>query len=494
MESNRPLSARLAPLMAGDFFRPLSRPSAPVYVDCADRLSLCADEGGQLSHADTLALIRDVLALHPKTQLGDDEGAQFNDLRQRAGQIFNKLLEAGWLQERTVSLDERWVLLTPRLRPLIRLLRELAQDKISELRDFAATLTSICRTLLAEGGLEAERFTPEEYRHVVKELLDRVERAGDQMHGVEILIVQHEEKQRVSASASETLERFLVEFHAGEHMVCYDALQEGNLIPRLRQARAVVQDAMANPFSKQRLAEGLAKYREMESADTTTYSDAGEMFLRLEKGLAAISAKQRIIDGRMADFSRMSAQRYQYQTQMRGQRPEQVKAYMMQADALHDGESFADLNREPGMPLLCPDVELFFGFESLARQRRSRPQVDLSLIPTPTANDILAAQDFIQRHNLSVVTPQRAERFMREYLPKPGELLRSESLHLRTEDDLLDLLAVLAYDRFNGEAAHRQIRWKVDPARAHNGLEPEKIPTDRQSGRQVERFTVERIP
>ena len=139
MEQATKLSDRLASIVGG-FFRPLARPSAPIYVDCADRLAQSADEGGQLSHNDTLVLIREVLALHPRAQLGEDEGAHLADLRQRAGQIFNKLLEAGWLQERTVSLDERWVLLTPRVRPLIRLLREIAEDSVAELKDFAATL------------------------------------------------------------------------------------------------------------------------------------------------------------------------------------------------------------------------------------------------------------------------------------------------------------------------------------------------------------------
>lgn len=123
------LSTRLAALLAGSFFRPLARQSASIYVDCADRLALNPDESGQLSQADTLALIRDVLAAHPRAELGEDEGAHLTDLRPRAAQSFNKLLEAGWLQERTVSLEERWVLLTPRVRPLVRLLRELAEGR-----------------------------------------------------------------------------------------------------------------------------------------------------------------------------------------------------------------------------------------------------------------------------------------------------------------------------------------------------------------------------
>src|SRR5487761_2355720 len=113
MSENHWLSERLAAVLPSSFFRPLARPSAPIYIDCADRLAKSADEGSQVSHADSLALIRDVLADHPQVQLADDEGAALTDLRQRAAQLYNKLLEAGWLQERPVSLDERWVLLTP---------------------------------------------------------------------------------------------------------------------------------------------------------------------------------------------------------------------------------------------------------------------------------------------------------------------------------------------------------------------------------------------
>ena len=494
MEADTRLSSRLSSLLGSEFFRPLSRPSAPIYVDCADRLSLSADEGGQLTHGDTLALIRDVLALHPRAQLAEDEGANFGDLKQRAGQIFNKLLEAGWLHERTVSLDERWVLLTPRLRPLIRLLRNLARDRIGELKDFAATLLSICRTLLAEGALDPQRLTAEEFRQTIKELVDRVERAGDQMHGVEILILRHEERQRVSATASETLERFLVEFHAGEHMVCYDTLQEGNLIPRLRQARAVVQDAMADPFSKQRLAEGLAAHWKMDPNDPEVYTEAGELLRKLDAGMTAISAKQRIIDGRMADFSKLSSQRYHYQTQIRGKRPEQVKEYSQAADTLHKGQSFAELSRQPGMPLLCPELEIFFGREALSRARRTRASVDLSLATLFNADDVLSAQNMIQRHNLNAITPQRAGRFIHEHLPQADATLSSEALHLSTEEDFLDLVAMLTFDHANLESSPSPLHWKITAARANNGLEPNKILTDLQAQRQVERFTVERIP
>src|SRR6266516_885096 len=93
------LSQRLAPLFEHGFFKPLSRKSAPLYVDCADCLEHASDEGGQLSHSDAISLIRDALVAHPSVELAEDEGGHFADLRQRAGQIFNRLLEARWLEE-----------------------------------------------------------------------------------------------------------------------------------------------------------------------------------------------------------------------------------------------------------------------------------------------------------------------------------------------------------------------------------------------------------
>ena len=59
------LSQRLAPLFQHGFYRPLARPSAPVYVDAIDLFEVRSSEEGQLSHEETLALIREVLIANP---------------------------------------------------------------------------------------------------------------------------------------------------------------------------------------------------------------------------------------------------------------------------------------------------------------------------------------------------------------------------------------------------------------------------------------------
>lgn len=484
------LGQRLAPLFDGGFFRPLSRPTVAIYVDCADRLIAAADEGGQVAYDEARLLIREVLIRHPETPLEEDEGGQFRDPNQRAGQFFNKLLEAGWIEERRASLDEHHILIAPPLRRLMRLFRELAEDRPAELKDFSATLRSLCRDLLAEGALDPNRLGPEEMRQTVKELLDRAGRADDQMHAVESLILRHETAQRGSQSAQETLQRFLVEFHAGEHMVCYDALQEAGLLPRLNQARSVLQEAIYNPRTKQRLAEGLARHLGLD--ETTAYSEAEQWLIRLERHIAAIPVKQRLIDGRMADFSRLSAARYRYQTEMRGRRPEQVKAYLDAAAAMYAGTSFASLAREEGMPLLSPTVETYFGTDSLSRPRRPRPPVDLTLEVSTLDGDSEAAADEIRRRNLSLLTPQRAARFVETNLSSEGERISTEELEILNEDDLLDLLAVLSFDHGSNGGSGRPVRWRIHATRADFGTEPDRIPRDLHANHLMERFTLER--
>ncbi len=488
------LGGRLSRLFDGGFFRPLGRPSAAVYVDCADRLVEAADDGGQVLYPEARILIREVLARHPDVQLDEDEGGAFRDLNQRAGQFFNKLLEAHWLEPRRVSLDEHFVLITPALRRLNRMLRELAEDRPAELKDFAVTLRSLCADLLREDVLNPAKLGPEEMRQTVKDMLDRAGRAEEQMHMVETLILRQEEAQRESASAQETLQRFLVEFHSGEHMVCYDAMQEAGLLPKLSQARSVVQEAAYDPFTKQRLAEGLAKHLGLET--TAAYTEAERWLLKLERRLAAIPVKQRLIDGRMADFARLSDARHRYQTEMRGRRPEQVKTFLDEASRIHAGKSFASLAAENGMPLLSPVVAIWFGTDSLSPGRKQRAAVNLDLGASPADVDAESAKDEIRRRNLNILTPQRAVRFVESHLSEKGQRVSTETLRIKASDDLLemlDLLAVLAFDRGISPSTKRNVRWRVHLSRAECCTEPGEIPRDREGKHVVERFEIERI-
>jgi len=55
------LSEKLLGPESRDFSRPLTRPSAAIYVACAERLAEVAGEAGRIAHAEVIELIREIL-------------------------------------------------------------------------------------------------------------------------------------------------------------------------------------------------------------------------------------------------------------------------------------------------------------------------------------------------------------------------------------------------------------------------------------------------
>ncbi len=485
------LGQRLQPLFDAGFFRPLARPSAPVYVDCGLRLVEAAMESGQLDRTEARALVREVIEQHPDVILEDDEGGFASDPQQKATQFFNKLLESQWITERRVSLSEQTILIAPQLRLLLGTLSDLAENRPEELKDFGVGLRSLCKDILADQAFDPSGMDGEGMRAQVKDLLERSERSLNQMHAMETLIGEHESAQRQSASARETLKRFLDDFHAGEHMLCYDALRESGVLPRIERARAVLQELAADPFVKERLGEGIARHAGIDSEEA--YVRAEDWLLRLETRLASIPRIARQIDARMAEFSNLSAARYRYQTEMRGLKPEQVKAYCDRVARDSAGKKFSDLAHEPGMEFRTVNSEVLFGRNALAPVRARRLPVDLKVNTRTAEADVFSAQDSIRRQTLHSLTPQRAGRFISRYLPSRGDRFSTEELHLPTEDELLDFLAVLTFDRAPVRRSTKVVKWKVSSPRQGGCSAPERIPMDTVGDMTIERLSIERL-
>jgi len=485
------LSHRLLGSVSRDFFRPLSRPSSALYVDCADRIADAAGDAGRIPQADAIALVREILASHPEILLGEDEGASLRDARQRAGQIFNRLCDAGWLEDQQLGLHERWALVAPGLRPLLRLLRELAEEEIAELTTFADTVRGVCETLEREEILDPRLRTPDELRATVTDLNARLESAVIQLHGVEKLISIFDQRQRASESPAETLRLLYAEFGSGQHMVCYDALRRNGLLPRLQAVRTKVADARDQPLAKERLAEGLSAHYGWPSDES--YLRAEKALRDLERRLASIRLVADAIDARMAGFNRLSQQRYNYQTELRGRRPEIVKSYCDAINAAHMGSKLGSMrDAEPDFTPLVPEMRCFYGVESLARTRRMRAAADLSFSQSSEQEDdeedTLAALKERQRLAL---TPQRAARLVARLMDEVAATAGTETVASASIDDLLDLLATAAYDHAT-MADGRVLRWGVDGPRRQDGLDPSAIPQDDQFGWNIERFTITR--
>jgi hypothetical protein len=185
--------------------RLLVSPLAPVYVDCASRLEIAAAEAARLELSEAKALVRDVVSSHSEVIWQGEDAA--TDVRIRSGNVFNHLLEAHWLEDRPESLHERWVLISPALRPLLVMLRELATDSIGEINTFADTLASICRTLESNDVLSAQQ-SAEELRATIRDLNNRLTHAITQLHSVEKIVHGFEQKQMSTHTGAETLQLF----------------------------------------------------------------------------------------------------------------------------------------------------------------------------------------------------------------------------------------------------------------------------------------------
>ncbi len=486
------LSQRVFQLVGQEYFRPLTRPSAPVYVDCADRLVDEAGDAARLPYADALSIIREVIAQHPGVVLSDDEGAALRDVRQKAGAFFTRMLAAGWLEEQTLGLQDRWAVISPGLRPLLRLLRQLAEDDAAELRTFADTLRSACDTLSQAGILDPALHSGDAMRSTVTDLNQRLEHAIEQLHNVEKLVGIFEQRQRNSTTAAETLQVFYGEFSHGQHMVCYDALRRGGLLARLQAARARVADARDDALTKQRLAEGFASHYDCDEPES--WQMAATALLKLERALGGLRLRAEAIDARMAAFNRLSQQRYRYQTELRGRRPEIVKTFCAKINSLHAGQRFRDLaDKDPEFQPRCPEVRFFFGAESLWKKRRPRAVTDLTFTggrATP-ADAAAVLADWQEKQRLAL-TPLRAARLLERLLPAGRKRTATDQFALSDLDELLDLLALAAYDHapaVNG----RSVRWSVTGPRRAAGLQPDSLPRDPQAGWNIDRMEIERL-
>ncbi|WP_411826490.1 Wadjet anti-phage system protein JetA family protein [Luteolibacter sp. AS25] len=486
------LSEKLLACVSRDFFRPLTRPSAPIYVDCADRLADIAGDAGRLPHAEAVALIREVLQSHADVVLDEDEGGAVRDSRQRAGYLFNRFCEAGWLEDQQIGLQERWVLISPGLRPMLRLLRELAEDEIAELKTFADTVRGVCETLERPGILDARLHDPGVLRATVTDVNARLESAVIQLHGVEKLISLFDHRQRSSHSPAETLRLLYAEFGAGQHMVCYDALRRNGLLPRLQFLRSMVADRRDDPLMKERLAQGLADHYHWDEKEA--YYRAEKAMRLLEQRLAAIRLVADAIDSRMAAFNQLSQQRYRYQTELRGRRPEIVKAYCEAINKRYSGTRLAGLRGEdPDFTPRVPEVKFFYGFESLARVRRVKAPADLTFGSEESGNretseETLAA---LRERQRLALTPQRAARLVARLLPESATSISSEAYAATDVDEMLDLLAIVAYDSAITADGER-VSWSVKGRGKAAGLTPEVIPSDMHADWEVERFTIDR--
>ena len=480
------LSQELARNVPEGFFSPLSSPLAPVYIDCAHRLEVSAGESARLELQEARQLVVDIVSSHPEFAWPDDYvGA---DIRVRASKVLNHLFEVHWLEDRTESLYERWVILSPALRPLLHMLRELAADNISELHSFADTLAGICHTLEGDEVLDAEQ-PADVLRSTVSDLNRRLTYAIAQLHSVEKIVHGFEQRQMRTQSGAETLQLFYDEFHEGQHMVCHEILHRRGLLSRIHAARDAVRAAAANPAVKDKLAAA------MDSDDG--WQLATDEFARLVRGLNGIRQRADAVDARIASFHQLSRQRFFYQSQMRGRRPEMARELCAAINRRFAGERFNNLDEQdfrkvtaPWKGLLAAEVEVLHGAAALRMPRRARLPVSLELSDASLGPPDEAELERLREQMRVALTPVRAARLVSRLLPSPGASISTEEAVIDSEENLLDLIAAASFNQ--ASLPDGMICWQTVLSHSPKDWDRKDVPIDIVAGWKVEQFTLTR--
>ena len=489
------LSQRLFSNLPDGFFRPLVGRSAAVYVDCADALVEAAGEAGRIPVNEARALVIGIVEADESPRGDESEVATLGDVRVRAAHIINQMLEVAWIEEYPESLHERWILISPTLRPLLDMLRELAADNIGELKSFGDTLDGVCRDLETDGILDPNHNTSEDLRSRVSDLNARLARAITQLHSVEKVIHGFEQRQLQTKTGAETLQLFYSDFYEGQHMVCNDVLLRRGLLGRLHRARDVVRAAMENPFVQERLAVAFRESAESEQSDG--WQLAGDQLNKLMKALGGIQQRADAVDARIASFHQLSRQRFFYQSQMRGRRPEMVRQL---CDAVHQtlaGQRFSDLDSVAldqvfgsCRGLFTTEVELFGGTTSMRKPHRTKLPISLTLTDACLAPPDEAEQARLREQMRVALTPQRAARLVRKLLPHVGDTMDTSAMKIEGKEMFLDLVAAASFNHVH--AVGGMLRWRTNLTHAYADVTRKDVPRDSVEDWKVERFSLTR--
>lgn len=487
------LSSQLSRTVPEGFFRLLANRLMPVYVDCANRLETAAGEASRVSLSEARELVFQVVAENPDFVWPEEDAVV--DMRVRAGRVFNNLLEAQWLEDRPESLHERWIGISPALRPLLNMLRELAADSIGELRSFADTLEGVCVSLEFDGALDPVRQHPDQLRATINDLNTRVAHAIAQLHSVEKIVHGFEQRQMKTRTGAETLQLFYGEFYEGQHMVCHEVLHRRGLLSRLHKARETVRAATEDPMVEERLAQGLqADHAEIEDATRLAQAELTRLF----KALAGIRYRADAVDGRIASFHQLSRQRFFYQSQIRGRRPEMARHLCEAINKRFAGQRFVDLGgpeyeelTTPWRGLLAADVEIFYGTASLRAPRRVRQPVSLALadakLPPPDEAEKARLREMMR----VALTPARAGRLVRQLLPQVGDKVATDAVTITSDEMLLDLVAAASFNH-DDSTPEGALHWETLLDHNPDDIERSSVRRDKLEGWEVERFTLNR--
>lgn len=456
----------------------LSGGAARLYVDALEALERVAMEEVQgVDREDALGLIEQAVEQHAEIMLEESDGVAVLGTRDKARAVLEVLRKAGWLEEEERADWRKLVHFAPNGIAMLQTLRRLA---FGEVAIFSDKLVGACATLAQRETLRAEPW------QLVESCVAALQTGIAELRGMQTAIDRHTRQQLASATLKENLAVLFDQFAERIGRACYAELVQARLPLRLAEARRQVDELGFDPELLARMQGEIMRREPGISAETAM----SRMRLRLEELaelLQSVVPVAEAVDRRTAEFTRRSLARFRYLQETTSENRARVQDLFEALNRHGAGRRVADLDAEAiEFPALrIHDARLLAGFESLYTPRLRRTAGEIE----PLDDEATEAQqgDALRRLHSAMrdsMTVARANRFVEDLLPEGVTSISSESIPLRCEEDLADLITCLLHAQSSG--AH----YRVDLPRTEADADVAEY--DAKLNYRLERFTLRR--
>ena len=481
MTTSKSLSDALYGAVRPEFFRLLSSPAAPLYVDALDALEKAAmHRVSGIEREDALALIQEAVEAHAEVIIDSAETAVLST-RDKARVVLDTFRRAGWIEEEERSDWQKVVHFEPDGHSLIQGLRGIAFRQGAV---FSDSLVSVCTTVSGHDP-ENDPLQAEPWQHL-ESCVASLQKGIAELRGMQLEIERHTRKQLGASTLKENLSMLFDKFAERIGRACYTELVRARLPLRLADARLRLDSLEEDPDMMSKMqAEVLRRDPELtpEAAETRVRARIEELSDLMESVVPLADA----VDHRAAEFARRSLARFRYLQETTSEKRACVQDFFEHLNRHFAGRRVAKLDdgKIEFPKIQIHDVKLVAGMESLytPRLRKVLGEID------PIEDEASESQqdDAMRRLHAAMrdsMTVARANRFVEDLLPERGSSMASEEIPLRCDEDLADLIACLLHSR----AADARYRIEVPRAVA----DADAAEFDARLHYRIERFTISR--
>lgn len=448
------LSESLFGVVRPDFFRLLASPNSAFYVDALDTLERrSAEQPEGLARDDAARILQSLLGSRLSPQ--DDElmPSNLSAPDERARWMLTKLTDAGWLEESQSGFD-RQLRFSSEGAIVLEALRKIARPEAAV---YTNKLEAVCDSLLRLDAADRNPWATLET--CLTNLLEGLRELGL----LETNIRRLTRKALDGRTLQENLAVFFDRFTAEIAHRSYHKLVRAQLPPRLLQAADRIEKLFSDePMLDKMGDEIVAQSGITPEAAGARVRDALDQVARL---LREVEPSVERVERRTGDFTRRSLARFRYLQEVGSERRHQVRDLFEWVRSRHAGKRLVDLEDlelpTAFPPLRLVHVSLLAGLDSLysPRQRLEPSEIE-PVADLPDAADLedsyreLAAA---LRESLGI---WRANEFIARLPGKRGAEVALAEMNLRSDDDVLDLVACLL-DSESNDARYR-IKRPVD--------------------------------